>query len=75
MLPWILKIVAVIALLGVAAAIATPKGRLPLALRGLQALVRKDRGLRPVRSGDSVSPWKRLLAFLLTLVAVLVTVL
>ena len=35
----IARLVAVLALIGVAAAIATPKGRLPLALRGLAKMV------------------------------------
>ena len=38
----ILRIVAVIALVCIAAALATPKDRLPLALRGLAKLLRTD---------------------------------
>ena len=37
-------VVLVIALLGAAAALATPPGRLPLALRGVYRIMRKDRG-------------------------------
>ena len=73
MIGWVFRIVAVIALLGVAAAIATPPGRLPLALRGLQTLMRKDRGLKPAEASAKVPVWKRLLALLLVLLAVLVT--
>ena len=38
----IARLVAVLALVCVAAAIATPKGRLPLALRGLAKMLGKD---------------------------------
>ena len=58
-------LVAVVALLCVAGAIATPKGRLPLALRGVARLFRI--------SGEeqTVPVWKRLLAFVLVLLAIL----
>ena len=61
----IARLVAVLALLCVAAAIATPKGRLPLALRGVAKLFRI--------SGEeqTVPAWKRLLAFVLVLLAIL----
>ena len=52
MLIWVLKIIAVVALLGVAAAISTPKDRLPLALRGIARIMRKElhkRGIENVR--------------------------
>ena len=76
-LVWIVKIVVVVALLGVAAAIATPKGRLPLALRGLKKMLERDRG-QPVSDGcgrRSPSAAKRGVAFVLVLLAVLVAVL
>ena len=61
----IARLVAVLALLCVAAAIATPKGRLPLALRGVAKLFRI--------SGEeqAVPAWKRLMAFVLVLLAIL----
>ena len=61
----IARLVAVLALLCVAVAIATPKGRLPLALRGVAKLFRI--------SGEeqTVPAWKRLLAFVLVLLAIL----
>ena len=70
----IARLVAVVALLCVAAAIATPKGRLPLALRGLAKLLAHDRG--PSIAVDcsrqqSVSGGKRTLAFGLVLLAIL----
>ncbi len=70
-----LRVAAVIALLCVSAALATPLGRLPLALRGLKKIMRKDRGLAPDKSTDAtVSPRRRFLAFLVALLAVAVAV-
>ena len=81
----IARLVAVLALIGVAAAIATPKGRRPLALRGLakmvnavpsssrrQALAGDPRHHARRRDGDgTVSGGKPGLAFLLVLLAIL----
>ena len=81
----IARLVAVLALLCVAAAIATPKGRLPLALRGVaklvnavpspsrrQALAGDPRYHASRRDGDgTVSVGKRALAFTLVLLAIL----
>ena len=81
----IVRICLVIALVCVAAALATPKGRLPLALRGLakmvnavpsssrrQALAGDPRHHASRRNGDgTVSGGKRGLAFLLVLLAIL----
>ena len=68
------RLVAVLALICIAAAIATPKGRIPLALRGLAKLLARDRG-RSIAVDDtrlqSVSGGKRTLAFLLVLLAIL----
>ena len=69
----IVRLVAVLALLCAAAAIATPKGRLPLALRGLAKML--DDG----RAGSMTPPSRRfhrnrptrLLAFVLVLLAIL----
>ena len=69
---WILRIVAVVALLCVAAAIATPRGRLPLALRGLQRLLRRDRGLSSADDAAPVSAGRRLLAFFLVILAAVI---
>ena len=70
------RLVAVLALLCVAAAVATPKGRLPLALRGLAKLLARDRGQTQSTAVDgcrpqSVSGGKRALAFALVVLAVL----
>ena len=80
MLLQIARLVAVVALLCVAAALATPKGRLPLALRGLAKMVRrcegeKERGNEgshpPTIPPSHPSAGKRLLAFVLVLLAIL----
>ena len=65
-----LRVAAVIALLCVSAALATPPGRLPLALRGLKKIMRKDQGLAPDKSTDeTVSPRRRFFDFLVALLA------
>jgi hypothetical protein len=71
----IARIVVVMALLCVAAAISTPKGRLPLALRGVYRIMRRDRGDAPdIPKTEPVSAWRRLLAFFLVLIAVIAAV-
>ena len=70
----IARLVAVVALLCAAGALASPKGRLPLALRGILKTLRRD-GTAPSASAptgaDRVSPAKRLLSLVLVLLAVL----
>lgn len=64
------RILAVLTLLIVAAALATPPGRLPLALRGLNKLLRRDRGLSTQSNADSpatASTARRIAAFILVL--------
>ncbi len=66
----ILRIVAVVALLCAAAALATPRGRLPLVLRGVLSIMRRDRG--ETASGGEVRPvsaWRKLAAFLAAVAA------
>ena len=84
----IARLVAVMALVCVAAAIATPRGRLPLALRGLAKMLRscevpRFRGSEVKQPRNPVTPqprnpetqqpsaWKRGLAFLLVILAIL----
>ena len=72
----IARLVAILALLCVAAAIATPKGRLPLALRGVAKLLARDREQAQSTAVDgcrvqSVSAGKRALAFSLVILAIL----
>ena len=66
----IARLVGVLALLIVAALLATPPGRLPLALRGVYRILRRDRGLPDAAPAAAAAPTgKRALAFLLVLVA------
>jgi len=66
----ILRVVAVVGLIVGAAVLATPKGKLPLALRGVYRIVRRDRAL-PDKPVDVVRPsaLKRTFAFLMVLLA------
>ena len=76
MIGWIVRIVLVVACLGAAAAVATPRGRMPLALRGIRKMLRKDAGVRDTAKpeGESVAPWRKLLAFVLVLLAAVLAV-
>ena len=76
----VVRLVAVMALVCVAASLATPKGRIPLALRGLAKLlqgckVAEFQGsstLQPCNPGTlKPSAWKRGFAFLLVILAIL----
>ena len=70
------RFIAVIAILGLAAVLATEKGKLPLALRGLKKIMRRDAG-QPAEKPPAevrVPMWKRLLAFVLVLVAFVIAV-
>ena len=65
------RLVAVLSLLIAAALLATPPGRLPLALRGVYRILRRDRGLPEDAAAmrGAAPARKRLLAFLLVLAA------
>ena len=68
----IVRIVAVIALVCVAAAVLTPKGRMPLALRGICKILRKDRtlaGAEQDKIPEPVSLRRRLLGLFLLFLA------
>lgn len=70
------RFVVVIALLGLAAALATPRGRLPLALRGIRRTLRRDAGAPTAEPPARAVPlWKRLVAFALVLLAFLIGIL
>ncbi len=70
------RFVVVIALLGLAAALATPRGRLPLALRGIRKTLRRDAGAPAAEPPARAVPlWKRLVAFALVLLAFLIGIL
>ena len=76
MIGWIVRIVLVVACLGAAAAVATSRGRMPLALRGIRKMLRKDAGVRDTAKpeGESVALWRKLLAFVLVLLAAVLAV-
>lgn len=64
------SVVAVMALVLAAAALCTPRGRTPLALRGIQKLLRKDSGALPSgKAPEKVPLWRKLTAFALVLLA------
>ena len=63
------QIAAVIACVVIAAALATPRGRLPLALRALAKMTRRQNGLPPQQEAK-VSAGRRFCAFLFILFAV-----
>ena len=65
------RLVAVLSLLIAAALLATPPGRLPLALRGVYRILRRDSGLPEDAAAmrGAASGRKRALAFLLVLAA------
>jgi len=69
------RFIPVILLLGAAAALATPRGRIPLALRGLRRTLRRDAGLPDAPARETAVPLgRRLLALLLVLAALVVAV-
>ncbi len=67
------RFVVVIALLAVACALLRKPGELPLALRGIRRIMRRDgnRQAPHVPKGE-VPVWKRLLAFVIIIIAFLV---
>lgn len=62
----IVRIIVVIALVCVAGAMVTPKGRIPLALRGVAKL------FKIAAEEQKVPGWKKLVAFLLVLGAIII---
>ena len=63
------RVLAVITLLVVAACLATPPGRLPLALRGIKRILNRDRGAGESPASAEASPRRRFFAFLLVVAA------
>lgn len=62
-------IVVTMGLVLVAAALVTPKGRVPLALRGINRILRRDQGA--TTPTEKVALWRKLLAVVLVLLAFL----
>lgn len=66
----LVSVVAVMALVLTAAALCTPKGRTPLALRGIQKILRRDGGASDSgKKPEKVPLWRKLVAFALVLLA------
>jgi hypothetical protein len=63
------RVAVVIALIGGAALLATPPGKLPLALRGIRRMLRKDIGDNSREIEVKVPAWRRFVAFLLVMAA------
>jgi len=63
------RLVFVMILVAVAAALATPPGRLPLALRGLKRLLARDAGASVSEEKRTVSVGRRVAAFALIVLA------
>ena len=72
----IVRIAVVIALVVISAVVATPKGRLPLAVRGLARVLRRDMGPQGQASGAEdeagVGVGRRIVAFVLIVLAVVI---
>lgn len=62
----LLRVITVIVLVVSAAVLTTPPNKVPLALRGLAKLLGRE---RPQREVVPVPTWKKLLAFVLVIVA------
>lgn len=75
----LVRVILVILLVVFAAVLSTPKGRLPLAIRGLAKILNKDtsqtsRTSRTSQtSGLPVPAWKKTLAFVLVIIAALLS--
>lgn len=65
------RVIVVIAIVMFAAALATPPNKLPLALRGLVRIMRKDRAMDPNAQAKpgTVPTWKKLVSFVLVVLA------
>jgi len=71
----IARVAAVIGLVVWAAVLVTPKGRLPLAVRGLARMLRRDAGAPAAQDdGKPVSGLRRFAAFLIILLAALLAI-
>lgn len=78
----LVRVILVILLVVFAAVLSTPKGRLPLAIRGLAKLLRKEQNPTLNTHSSSlntrevaVPAWKKTFAFLLVIIAALLSVL
>ena len=65
----LVRMILVLALVIAAAALATPRNRVPLALRGILKILRKDRGITASQPPAPVPAWKRFLSFVFIILA------
>ena len=72
----VVKVVLVMVLLVFAALISSPKGRLPLALRGLKKIINSDFGINDAQNDQAqrVSAKRRFLAFILVILAIAIAI-
>lgn len=71
------KFVLVIAMLAASALMATERNKLPLALRGLKKILDSQNGndkKSDTQNGGPVPAWRRLLAFLIVILALVVAI-
>lgn len=72
--PHLISMVIVMALIVTAAVLSTPKGKLPLAIRGLAKLMKKDGRGAEVPKVEPVPTWRKVLAFILVIIATLLAI-
>lgn len=65
----LVRVILVILLVVFAAVLSTPKGRLPLAIRGLAKILRRDGKNAATNEVKEVPIWKKTLAFVLVIIA------
>ena len=66
------RVIVVIALVVIAAVLATPPNKVPLALRGLVRILKRDGRLPAAAGNGSVPTWKKLLSFTLCILAFII---
>lgn len=69
----LVRVILVILLVVTAAVLSTPKGRLPLAVRGLAKILRRDGQETAPNEVKPVPAWKKFLAFILVILAALLS--
>lgn len=69
----LVRVILVIFLVVTAAVLSTPKGRLPLAVRGLAKILRRDGQKAAPNEVKPVPTWKKFLAFILVILAALLS--
>lgn len=68
----LISVIVVMALVVTAAVLSTPKGKLPLAVRGLAKLMKRDGRAADVPKIEPVPVYRKLIAFVLVIIALLI---